>query len=323
SYRWLLVLTSALIQSQVIFRWWKISLRSEYRSTKPGEIKGSLEDFLENANIQVQVALIFGGRILDYVSNLCKGQIDYLERLSDTLLLYIISHLDLEDIARLSQTSRRFAKLCMSDVLWEQIVQLACDNITSDMRALATDIGWRRMFFTNKLQLQRQLRRRKQSRKLDVQSSEGKASLSAAEITPSFLAPQDADEECKATLLKIGNRSGLYKLWPRPNLTYFVATFIANTTLTNGIGKGGYQGIYSEQRCAGLSSAILEKRERGRGDASSITDIVTSGEYVVLRTFQHRFSPDKAAFGEAVTAAFMSGDPSYLHVPWAPHSSRV
>uniref|UniRef100_A0AAA9SP70 F-box protein 36 n=1 Tax=Bos taurus TaxID=9913 RepID=A0AAA9SP70_BOVIN len=95
---------------QVIFRWWKISLRSEYRSTKPGETKETHEDFLEKSHLQVQIALIFGSRILDYVFNLCEGKFDFLERLSDSLLLNIISYLDLEDIARLSQTSRRFAK---------------------------------------------------------------------------------------------------------------------------------------------------------------------------------------------------------------------
>nr|XP_027797792.1 F-box only protein 36 [Marmota flaviventris] len=149
-------------RSEIIFRWWKISLRSEYRSSKPGETKETHEDFLENSHLQIQIALIFGARILDYVFNMCEGKFDFLERLSDDLLLYIISYLDLEDIARLSQTSRRFAKLCTSDILWEQIVQSSCDTITSDMRALAEDIGWRHMFFTNKLQLQRQLRKRKQ-----------------------------------------------------------------------------------------------------------------------------------------------------------------
>ncbi|XP_008688607.1 F-box only protein 36 isoform X5 [Ursus maritimus] len=94
----------------VIFRWWKISLRSEYRSTKPGEAKESHEEFLDNSHLQVQIALIFGARILDYVFNLCEGKFDFLERLSDKLLLNIISYLDLEDIARLSQTSRRFAQ---------------------------------------------------------------------------------------------------------------------------------------------------------------------------------------------------------------------
>uniref|UniRef100_A0A452UR87 F-box only protein n=1 Tax=Ursus maritimus TaxID=29073 RepID=A0A452UR87_URSMA len=128
-------------RSQVIFRWWKISLRSEYRSTKPGEAKESHEEFLDNSHLQ--------------------GKFDFLERLSDKLLLNIISYLDLEDIARLSQTSRRFAQLCTSDKLWETIVQSACDTVTPDMRALAEDIGWRQMFFTNKLQLQRQLQRKR------------------------------------------------------------------------------------------------------------------------------------------------------------------
>ncbi|XP_044890521.1 F-box only protein 36 isoform X3 [Felis catus] len=98
-------------RSQVIFRWWKISLRSEHRSAKPGEAKDTHEEFLENSHLQVQIALIFGARVLDYVFNLCEGKFDFLERLSDNLLLSIISYLDLEDIARLSQTSRRFAKL--------------------------------------------------------------------------------------------------------------------------------------------------------------------------------------------------------------------
>nr|XP_048314912.1 F-box only protein 36 isoform X1 [Myodes glareolus] len=150
------------VSSRTIFRWWKISLRSEFRSAKPGEIKETHEDFLDNSHLQVQVALVFGARVLDYVFNLCEGKFDFLERLSDNLLLKIICYLDLEDIARLSQTSSRFAKLCKSDLLWEQIVQLACDTITPDMRALAMDVGWRQVFFTNKIQLQRQIRRKKQ-----------------------------------------------------------------------------------------------------------------------------------------------------------------
>ncbi|KAL4688511.1 hypothetical protein H8959_004763, partial [Pygathrix nigripes] len=40
------------ISGAVIFRWWKISLRSEYRSTKPGEAKEIHEDFLENLHLQ-------------------------------------------------------------------------------------------------------------------------------------------------------------------------------------------------------------------------------------------------------------------------------
>ena len=59
----------------------------------------------------VQVAVVFGTKILDYVLNLCEGKFDYLERLSDRLLLKIICYLDLEDIASLSQTSSKFEKV--------------------------------------------------------------------------------------------------------------------------------------------------------------------------------------------------------------------
>ncbi|XP_073866506.1 F-box only protein 36 isoform X4 [Macaca fascicularis] len=96
-------------RSQVIFRWWKISLRSEYRSTKPGEAKEIHEDFLENLHLQ--------------------SKFDFLERLSDNLLLNIISYLDLEDIARLSQTSHRFAKEYSppdSSTTWTFQKPLAC-----------------------------------------------------------------------------------------------------------------------------------------------------------------------------------------------------
>uniref|UniRef100_A0A670YQI9 F-box protein 36 n=1 Tax=Pseudonaja textilis TaxID=8673 RepID=A0A670YQI9_PSETE len=128
-------------RKEVIFRWWKISLRSEYREARPGELKESHEDFLDNPSLQ--------------------SNFDFLVRLPDTLLLYIMSYLDLEDIARLSQVSHRFETLCNSDKLWEVIVQDLLGTITPEMKSLAQEIGWKQFFFTNKLQLQLQLRRRK------------------------------------------------------------------------------------------------------------------------------------------------------------------
>nr|KAF6353226.1 F-box protein 36 [Pipistrellus kuhlii] len=107
--------------------------------------------------IPVQIALVFGARILDYVFNLCEGRIDFLERLSDNLLMIIISYLDIDDIASLSFTSHRFSKLCMSDRLWEPIVE-AANEITPAMKALAQDHSWRQTFFTKKLQLRKKKR---------------------------------------------------------------------------------------------------------------------------------------------------------------------
>ncbi|XP_054062444.1 F-box only protein 36 isoform X2 [Rissa tridactyla] len=102
---------------EVVFRWWKISLRNKFRESRPGEIKESWEDFLDDSSLHIQIAIVFGAKVLEHVLNLCRGNYDFLERLPVPLLLYIISFLELEDIARLSQVSRRFEmavwpKLC-------------------------------------------------------------------------------------------------------------------------------------------------------------------------------------------------------------------
>ncbi|XP_028586990.1 F-box only protein 36 [Podarcis muralis] len=149
-------------KTEVIFRWWKISLRSEFREARPGELRETHEDFLDDPSLQIQIAIVFGGDTLDHIFNMCRGNYDFLVRLPDPLLLYIMSYLDLEDIARLSQVSHRFETLCNSDKLWEMIVQNLSGKITSEMRSLAHEVGWKQFFFTNKIQLQLQLRRRRQ-----------------------------------------------------------------------------------------------------------------------------------------------------------------
>ncbi|XP_048362458.1 F-box only protein 36 isoform X2 [Sphaerodactylus townsendi] len=147
---------------QITFRWWKISLRSEFRSAKPGELTESHDDFLDDPSLQIQIAYIFGPGILDHIINLCQGKFDFLARLPDQLLLRIVAYLDLEDISRLAQVAHRFERLCNSDQLWEMTVHNLCENITEEMTALAREVGWKQLFFTNKLQLQLQLRRRRQ-----------------------------------------------------------------------------------------------------------------------------------------------------------------
>ncbi|XP_075617203.1 F-box only protein 36 isoform X4 [Balearica regulorum gibbericeps] len=41
----------ASVSTRVIFRWWKISLRNEFRESRPGEIKESQEDFLDDSSL--------------------------------------------------------------------------------------------------------------------------------------------------------------------------------------------------------------------------------------------------------------------------------
>lgn len=54
-----------------------------------------------------------------------------------------------------------YFQLCSSEEFWEQTVRLHCDTVTSGMEDLAKEVGWRIVFFTNKLQLQKQISRLK------------------------------------------------------------------------------------------------------------------------------------------------------------------
>lgn len=94
--------------------------------------------------LTVQIALIFGARTLDYVFNLCEGKFDFLERLSDSLLLSIISYLDLEDIASLSQTSRRFSKVTVKNFpcAFSSCFFLKIQPLVYDLHFISANICW-------------------------------------------------------------------------------------------------------------------------------------------------------------------------------------
>uniref|UniRef100_A0A8B9GR66 F-box domain-containing protein n=1 Tax=Amazona collaria TaxID=241587 RepID=A0A8B9GR66_9PSIT len=99
---------------------------------------------LNSPNFLIQVAIVFGAKVLEHVLNLCRGSYDFLEQLPVPLLLYIISFLELKDIARLSEVS----KICNSNALWENTVVNLCSTIAPEMKALAQEMAWNQ-FFTN------------------------------------------------------------------------------------------------------------------------------------------------------------------------------
>uniref|UniRef100_A0A3P8WRR8 G protein-coupled receptor kinase 7a n=1 Tax=Cynoglossus semilaevis TaxID=244447 RepID=A0A3P8WRR8_CYNSE len=144
----------------VIWRWWKISLRAVDRYSRPGEVKESHQDFLDDSWMQSEVSVVFGHRILLYTKALCHGHYDYLDHLSDSLLLRIINYLELEDVEQLGQTSHRFRQLCGSEQFWEQAVRKCCNTVSDEVASLALEVGWRRIFFTSKLQLQKLISQR-------------------------------------------------------------------------------------------------------------------------------------------------------------------
>ncbi|KAM9323081.1 F-box only protein 36b [Pholidichthys leucotaenia] len=151
----------SLTKSLVIWRWWKISPRIVDRYSKPGELKQSHQDFLNDTWLHSEVSMVFGRRILEYTKALSRGFYDYLERLPDSLLLLIINHLELDDVGQLGRTSHRFRKLCGSDEFWEQAVRQRCNTVSPEVASLALEVGWRSICFTSKLQLQKLISRRR------------------------------------------------------------------------------------------------------------------------------------------------------------------
>ncbi|KAL0972954.1 hypothetical protein UPYG_G00196940 [Umbra pygmaea] len=135
-------------KTEVIWKSWKISLRSEFKNSSPGENKMTHDDYLNDARMQYQVGLVFGQKILEYTLALCQGIFDYLERMPNNLLLQILSFLELKDVASLAQTTKMFNKLCNSPEFWEQAVRGHCEELTPEIESLASAMGWRRTFFT-------------------------------------------------------------------------------------------------------------------------------------------------------------------------------
>ncbi|XP_028449578.1 F-box only protein 36b [Perca flavescens] len=200
-----------ITKSDVIWRWWKISPRTVDRNSKPGELKESHQDFLDDSVLQREVGMVFGGRILEYIKALCQGHYDYLERLSDSLLLRIINYLELEDVGQLGRTSRRFMQLCGSEEFWEQVVQRRCNTVSAEVGSLALEVGWRTIFFTNKLQLQKLISRRRlkteehpegQAPESDTEGEESPDESSKTEQT------FGSEEKSHPAIISVGNDPG-------------------------------------------------------------------------------------------------------------------
>lgn len=150
-----------MTHNMVIFRKWRITLRSDSESRYPSETKDSYEDFIYDENLQDEIARVFGLNTLVYMQNIIeKGKLDYLLRLPENVIIKIISNLDLEDLSRLSQVNGLFRQLCRSDKVWMTLYKkYYSSEITRELLQLAERDGWRKLFFTNKIKLKLELRR--------------------------------------------------------------------------------------------------------------------------------------------------------------------
>ncbi len=150
---------------KVILRWWKITLRNIEGSIYPGEIKNSYEDFYHDEIAKREICRIFGQKTLDYCLKFVCGQIDWLSRLPINIQIKIFSFINLDDIPQLSLVSKLFRSICRHNDLWKlfyirQHGRIILQN--KDLIHLAEKCGWRKVFFTNRLKLQMELRREAQ-----------------------------------------------------------------------------------------------------------------------------------------------------------------
>lgn len=76
-------------------------------------------------------------------------------------MIRICSMLDLQSVSRLSQVNKYLRNLCTSDKLWSLLYAQHQGNPTSEICMLANDISWKKVFYLNKLQLQKELSRRR------------------------------------------------------------------------------------------------------------------------------------------------------------------
>lgn len=149
--------------TQFIFRVWKIVPPTRADShVPPYEFKNTYEEFKHDDRCQSEIVRLAGEPTLNYLLGIEEGRLDYICRIPREAQIRIILNLDLEDIQRLGRTCKMFRELCHSCELWERIYRRYSETpITPELEMLAAEKGWRRLFFTNKLQLQMQLRRLK------------------------------------------------------------------------------------------------------------------------------------------------------------------
>lgn len=153
--------------TEVIWRTWRISVRKEQRYIPPSQRRVPLADFDEDSLMESDITRVFGEDTLRLIHATACG--DWLVRLPSHIIVHIASFLDLVDVVRVGAVCKFLRKVCSSDELWEKVYLAHCGSVTDETRSVAQEMGWRKVFFTNKLQLQVQLRRRKERNGAELQ----------------------------------------------------------------------------------------------------------------------------------------------------------
>ena len=158
----------------VIWRRWAISPRniSLPQAAPPSETALTAEEYLDNSATQSNVVSVFGSLIARRVFCALGGS--WFLKLPSRALLKTISFLNLREVFYLSQVCRALRKICLSEAMWEQIYLEHLGQPSLEVREFANEagVGWQKVFFMDRLQLKKELgRKRKGSSRPSSQAS--------------------------------------------------------------------------------------------------------------------------------------------------------
>jgi len=149
-----------MTQSEIIINLFRISPSNLKMQSTSGikTTKIQCSEF-KDGDYHDEIRFYFDQQTIQNILDRINGKIDHLNLLPDPLKYRIISHLPIEDVNSLSLTNQSFYRLCNSDKTWLK----KFENITEELLNLGDEIGFKKLYFMNKMDLQRKLRKVRQS----------------------------------------------------------------------------------------------------------------------------------------------------------------
>lgn len=133
---------------QIVFTFWEI--RSPFQKTQ-GTMKGafsveaSYQAFKTDGNMRGMIECRVGESELIFLDELMKGNINFLDRMPDGVLLHIIKFLDLRSVLNLARTSKNFKTLCYDNDVWHRLYNSSDLKfyMTQGLLEMVQAQGWR------------------------------------------------------------------------------------------------------------------------------------------------------------------------------------
>ena len=150
----------------VVYRMIPIRVRGVTQGAVPAPTEEvmTLDEFKVDGQFHDRVERDFGTYVLSQVKRVVGGNRDLFAILPNKVLLLIASlvgNTDLESLERLSLVNKHMQNICNSESLWEHLYRTHQGSPNKEVSNLASELGWRNVFYMNKIQLQKELSRRR------------------------------------------------------------------------------------------------------------------------------------------------------------------